>query len=87
MQGQLHPIRTYNWGAGGGSYTVVGGQVQFSGPSMGPSAWGPAEIGDGVLIFRTENGGTSEWKLESRAPKPCNPKIPRYRQPGCVPSE
>ena len=49
---------TWSWGASGGSYAVVGGRVVFHGPQV--SSWGPAEVGDRKLIFRSESGD-SEW--------------------------
>jgi hypothetical protein len=50
----------WSWGSGGGSFTIVGGQVQFKGNSSGPPGWGPAEIRNGALVF----SGPSEWRLQ-----------------------
>jgi hypothetical protein len=53
----------WSWGSDGGSYRIVAGQVQFSGLTSGPGGWGPADIGDGVLIFH-DRYGSSEWRKE-----------------------
>jgi hypothetical protein len=56
---------TWSWGASGGSYSIVGGRVVFHGPQV--SSWGPAEVGDRKLIFRSPSGD-SEWIASSASP-------------------
>lgn len=60
---QIRSDGTWSWGAQGGSYAVVGGQIKFTGLSSGPAGWGLADLGHAALIFRTSYG-TSEWKKQ-----------------------
>jgi hypothetical protein len=52
---------TYTWGPIHGSYGMVGGQLQFAGPTEGPGGWGHASVGNGSISFIAPNGSTSVW--------------------------
>ena len=54
---------TWSWGAQHGSYSMLGGQVKFTGLSSGPAGWGLAHFSSGVLIFRSSDG-SSEWRKQ-----------------------
>jgi hypothetical protein len=51
----------WSWGAMGGSYSIVGGKAQFKGSTSGPPGWGPADISDEALTFRSRDG-SSDWR-------------------------
>lgn len=54
---------TWSWGAQHGSYSIVGGQVRFTGLSSGPAGWGLANFSNGSLVFHTSDG-PSEWRKQ-----------------------
>lgn len=54
---------TWSWGAQHGSYSVLEGQVKFTGLSSGPAGWGLAHFSTGALIFRG-GYGSSEWRRQ-----------------------
>jgi hypothetical protein len=54
---------TWSWGPLHGYYSIVGGQVKFTGLSSGPAGWGFAEFSNGALIFRNSRG-SSEWRKQ-----------------------
>ena len=59
----LRPDGTWSWGAGGGSYVIVGGKVQFSGLSSGPAGWGAAAFDQNSITFQASSG-SSQWRKQ-----------------------
>jgi hypothetical protein len=62
---ELHADNTFAWGSVKGYYSLIGGRLHFTGPVSGPAGWGAAEIGDGAILFHTQNSD-SVWKLAAQ---------------------